>query len=200
MRTIAIYLPILVASIAIEEINNSCFFTVLAQQPQDQIDFRNVNYTLLNQLIFEKHNQKRKEAKAQPRLKDAVCQSAAQYQADYMSEYLLICHTNDFSFRGVKLQNPGDRMNHFNGTSKKARNYSGEICYCFYSGAAYVITYEELAQKTVDAFMKSPPHKEIMLSQMTYPGAQSGYFATSSNLKKGQFNYFVTGIFSYELD
>jgi len=84
--------------------------------------------------------------------------------------------------------------------SKLGQTYHGEICYNFFSGKTYKITYEQLAQQTITAFMESKSHKAIMLSHLTCPSKQYGHFSTTSTLKNGYFNFFVTGFFTYHID
>ena len=171
-----------------------------SQTKNDIIDLNNVDYNLLNDLIFKKHNEERAKVGSQTRIKDNICKLSSQYQVDYMSQYLVVCHDNDKSFRGVTLPGPEDRFNYFSKGSKMKQTYHGEICYNFACGKNHKITYEDLAQQTINAFLSSLPHKVIMLSHITVPGKQYGFFSTTSTQKNGCFNFFVTGFFTYYLE
>jgi hypothetical protein len=172
----------------------------LSQVATDTINLNMVNYTLLNELIFQKHNEERAKVGRQLRVKDDISKSASQYQVDYMSHYSIVCHDNDKLFNGVLLASPLDRFNYFSKNIKSNQTHLGEICYNFFSGKSHKITYDELAQQAINSFLSSLPHKAIMLSQIRFEGKQYGYFSTSSNLKNGYFNFFVTGFFTYEMD
>jgi hypothetical protein len=188
-----------------KRMKTALFFILLSsvvsfsQTKNDTIDFNKVNYTLLNDLIFQKHNEEREKEGSQLRIKDDICKSASQYQVDYMSTYSVVCHDNDKSFRGVILSGPRDRFNYFSKGSKLNQTYHGEICYNFFCGKSHKITYEDLAQQTINAFLSSVPHKVVMLSHITSPGKQYGFFSTTSTQKSGYFNFFVTGFFGYVL-
>jgi|LakMenEpi03Aug12_release.lakeMendotaPanAssembly.Ray.scaffolds.fasta_scaffold325367_2 hypothetical protein len=171
-----------------------------SQTKNDTIDFNNVNYGLLNDLIFQKHNEERLKIGRQVRIEDNICKSASQYQVGYMSQYSEVCHDNDKVFNGVILHTPLDRFNYFSKGSKLGQTYHGEICYNFFSGKTHKITYEQLAQQTITAFMESTSHKAIMLSRLTCLSKQYGYFSTTSTLKNGYFNFFVTGFFTYRME
>jgi len=153
-----------------KHMKTALFFILLSsvvsfsQTKNDTIDFNKVNYTLLNDLIFQKHNEEREKEGSQLRIKDDICKSASQYQVDYMSTYSVVCHDNDKSFRGVTLTGPRDRFNYFSKGSKL-----------------------------------TVPHKAVMLSHITTPGEQYGFFSTTSTQKSGYFNFFVTGFFGYVL-
>lgn len=172
-------------------------FIGFGQSKNDTINFNKVNYTLLNDLIFEKHNEERKKQGVQLRVKNDVCRLSSQYQADYMAHYSIACHDNQFNFRGVKLYEPKDRVNYFMESLKVTNKYEGEICYAYFCDTNFKITYEQLAQRTIDSFMKSLPHKIIMLGRNTFDSDQNGYFSVSTSLNNGLFNFYVTGLFTY---
>lgn len=172
-----------------------------SQTKNDTIDFNHVNYTLLNDLIFQKHNEERVKDGSPNRIKENVCKLSSQYQADYMSQNFVICHDNDKSFRGVFLHEPSDRFDYFCKGSKIKSRFESEICFYYAGNSRIKYTYDQLAQEVIDSFLSSDSHKTLMLSGLfSFSGKQYGFFSTASSLKNGYFRLYVTGVFSHHLD
>lgn len=168
-----------------------------SQTKNDTIDFKKVNYGLLNQLLFEKCNQEREKIGSQTLTTNEVCKSAAQYQVDYMSNFLITTHYNDKSFRGVQLYKPRDRFEYFNTQLKSNSTYHGEICFNAILNLDEKFTYDQLAQRVINGFMGSHSHKAIMTNTTVYESTQFGAFASTANISGGYFNFYVTGVFGY---
>lgn len=175
----------------------------LSQTKNDTVDFKNVNHALLNQLILEKCNQERVKVGADPLIKDKTCFMAAQYQSNYTSHFLIATHYNDNPFQGIKLYSPEDRVNYFSKKTNSKNQYDGEIFYSLYNVELYLkYTYDELAQKTIDGYMSSTPHRNDVLKNFKIMDFLSKYvsygdFATSSNITNGKFNFYAVGVFTY---
>jgi hypothetical protein len=179
-----------------------------SQSKNDAIDFKNVNHELLNKLIFDKCNEERKKVGAKPYVKDNLCKESSQYQCDYMANYQITTHFNDKVFRDVKLYGPEDRFDFFSKKLKIKHNYDGEIGHVLGGiGLFEKITYDELAQEAINAYLNSLSHKVVMLSVLpceSYTSIQRcesvqyGYFSTTTSIRNGRFNFYVMGILAYD--
>lgn len=169
-----------------------------SQTKTDTVDFKNVSYKLLNQLIFEKCNQEREKVGSDYILQNDVCSNSAEYQSNYMSNFNEITHHNNNIFRGITLYKPIDRFNYFNQKFKSTHIYKGEICFSASLDLGSKYTYDQLSQKVIDGYMFSQGHKTIMLSQPLRCSKQYGDFSSSSNIENGVFNLYVAGVLGYD--
>ena len=136
---------------------------LFGQTRNDTVDFDNVNYGLLNQLLLEKANDERKIISVPPYVEHEVCSLSAQYQCEYMAFYNRVCHVNDFEFKSEKLVGIGDRVKFFSKRTKKHLVCDYEICLMKEYSYFKKITYEKLSSDLIGQFMRSEPHKKCLL-------------------------------------
>lgn len=176
--------------------------TILSQNKNDILDFNNINYNLLDSLVFEEAMKLRESYKLDRMKKDAVCDLAAKYQSEYMSYYNTITHKNDKSFKGVLLKTHGDRFRHF--LSKSPKNnlkYDTKIEVLIQFPTINKInyvgldskTYEDYAKFIISSFITSEAHKHGMLYNMKEFGDMYGEY--KSHYDKKTDTLYVTGLF-----
>jgi len=170
---------------------------LFGQTRNDTVDFNKINYSLINELVFEKGNDERKKVSSVPFNKHEVCFSAAKYQSEYMSSYNILCHVNEFTFQNVKLVKYTDRVDFFSKKLNKEMCPSLEICLMRPFFLNQKITYDNLASQIINQFMKSEPHKLCLLSDTKSESVKYMGFSTSS-IKHGVFiRIYVAGVSGY---
>jgi len=176
------------------------FSNSFCQTRFDTVDFNNVNFRLLNELLLEKTNDERKKVSVPPYSEHEVCSLSAQYQCEYMTFYNIVCHENDFEFKSEKLITIRDRVDFFSKKTKKKLNLSYEVClmreYLYYRK----VTYDKLSSDLIGQFMNSEGHKLCLLSY--YKSDSKKYLSFASKIrKKGEkkFRFFVTGLAGYTI-
>jgi hypothetical protein len=168
---------------------------LFGQTRNDTVDFKNINHSLLNELLLEKANDERKNISVIPYVEHEVCSLSAQYQCEYMTFYNRVCHENDFEFKNEKLVQIKDRVEFFSKRTKKNLVPYYEICLMKEYFYFKKITYEKLSSELIGQFMRSEPHKQSLLLDTKLNHKQCLSF--SSKTKKsgeGKIKFFVTGV------
>jgi hypothetical protein len=172
------------------------FVTIIlfGQTRNDTVDFKNINHSLLNELIFEKCNNERVNASLIPFLKHEVCFSAAKYQSDYMSFYNVLCHINDFSFQNMKLKGFQDRVDYFSKKTKKEIAFCFEVCLLRHYFHTNKITYDNLSFELISQFMRSKPHRYFLMIEQVFDEIVYIGFSSTSNKDDEFYRIYVTGV------
>jgi len=167
----------------------------------DTVDFNNVNFELLNELLLEKTNDERKRISEKIYIEHEVCSLSAQYQCEYMAFYNIVCHVNDFEFKSEKLVQIRDRINFFSKRTKKEISPAYEVCLMREYFISKKITYEKLSSDLIGQFMRSEPHKKCLLSRST-PKCKHFLNFASITRKKGEdiIKFYVTGLSGFTLN
>ena len=171
------------------------FSNSFCQTRFDTVDFNNVNFRLLNELLLEKTNDERKKVSVPPYSEHEVCSLSAQYQCEYMTFYNRVCHENDFEYKSEKLIKIRDRIDFFSKKTKKNMSPSYEVCLMREYFYFKKITYEKLSSDLIGQFMNSEPHKICLLSYTISKSKDYLSFASKTR-KKGEdiIKFYVTGL------
>lgn len=162
-----------------------------SQTKNDIIDFKNINLTLLDSLIFEEAMKEREKINVSRVIHDDICANAAKYQSEYCSYYDTISHFNNRKYKGVFLEKPGQRFDYFLSKNKSKSKYNVRIeiiiqfnkvslndYSCITTG-----TYQDYAETIVRQYMSSKTHKEGLLFARDKYGKVHGEYKTEYNSK-----------------
>ena len=168
---------------------------LFGQTRNDTVDFKNINHSLLNELLLEKANDERKNISVIPYVEHEVCSLSAQYQCEYMAFYNRVCHTNDFEFKNEKLVFIDDRVEFFSKGTKKNLVSDYEICLMREYSYFKKITYEKLSSELIGQFMDSEPHKKCLLLDTKLKHKKCLSFSSKAK-KSGErkIKFYVTGV------
>jgi hypothetical protein len=162
-----------------------------SQTKNDIIDFKNINLSLLDSLIFEEAMKERQKINISRVIHNDICAKAAKYQSEYSSYYDTISHLNNKKYKGNILVKPSNRFDFFLKQSDSKLKYNSKIeviiqfnnvssnqYSCITKG-----TYQDYAETIVKKYMASKSHKYGLLYERDKFGSVHGEFKTDYNSK-----------------
>jgi len=175
---------------------------LFSQNKSDIIDYTNINYKLLNSLVFEYSNLERENIKVPKLIEEKTCLMASNYQSEYLKTNIVFSHKNSKELKGIKLVNPEDRFNFFKEKTKITQLYSGEILCRYEINLINKISYENLAKTVVSTWMNSLPHKVHLIKWAEYTTKEMfcGFTSSSIILSSNRISFYFVGVISYEID
>jgi hypothetical protein len=154
-------------------------------QTRKDIIPNNIDINYLNSLVLQICNERTKDSSVF-KTSNSTTFKCAEYQSSYMSKYSVCTHNNVNTHKGVVLSSITDRKKYFD---KNGQLLSiAEICTF---SPLEKMTYEDLANRIIDNFFLSEPHKKTIFNNYDY-----GSFSCSLGTYKGQTGVYVTGFFS----
>lgn len=141
---------------------------VFSQTKNDFLDLKNINYRLLDSLVFDEAMRQRNLIGNPPVKKDNTCYIAAKYQSEYMSHFNEFSHENTKKYNGVLLKHSWDRFNFFNEKVKNKKEIIGTLEILLVIDKLdrkYVNlnTYSDYAKEIINFYLLSPNHKISLL-------------------------------------
>lgn len=140
---------------------------------QEKVDFDNFNYQKLSSLLFDGVNYVRDTMGITQLENDQILKNAAQLQANYVAKVNKLTHSQDKD----KYRKPNNRVESFGGNHNLILE---NLAYQKFPNGKY--TYEELAQRIIKGWVKSPGHfKNIKDKRVNLTG-----FGISIDSKQGK--------------
>lgn len=142
-------------------------FGVLNAQTRKDTIGNNLNIKYLNSLLLEVSNEITKDSGITYKYND-IAFKCAEYQSSYLSVNAKIhnqnknWHRNYKEHRGVLLNSLSDRQKYFD--TKQTLGSVAENCTLEYLDPS--MTYETLAKSTIQNFLDSEPHKNVLLGKI----------------------------------
>jgi len=154
-------------------------------QTMSDIVPKNIDINYINSLVLQICNERTKDSSVF-KIPNSFTFECAEYQSSYMAKYSVCTHKDLNIHKGVILTSISDRKNYFDKNGELTS--IAEVCTF---ATIDEITYEELANKIIDNFFSSTPHRKTIFNNYPY-----GSFSCSYGTYDGQSGVYVTGFFS----
>ena len=173
-------------------------FVLRSQTRQDKLNLDNINYELLDSLIYEECLKQRKLNGLESFDRDYTCGLAATYQSNYMSFYNTFDHKNDNNFKGALLKKSNERFKFF--YKKVKPKYEEFVTFEIISlipnldkKYTYPLTYEDYAEFIIGRFLESTTHSYVVLLEEKNENLKGNFKSVYNKTTK---KMYVTGLFA----
>ena len=169
-----------------------------SQTKNDVLDLKNINYKLLDSLVFDEAMKERGKIGRPPIKKDLICYTAAKYQSEYMSNFKVFDHKNMEKFKGILLEHSYDRYDFFSKKLKSNKEIVGTmeiLVEIIDLNKKYknLNTYEEYAKKVIEFYLSSPEHRMALLYDNEKYNVFGDFKTVYNDINK---SLYVTGLYS----
>lgn len=173
-------------------------FELRSQTRQDKLNLDNINYGLLDSLIYEESLKQRKLNGLESFDRDYTCGLAANYQSNYMSYYNTFDHRNNYNFKGTLLKKSNERFQFF--YNKIKPKYEEFVTFEIISlipnldkNYTYPLTYEDYAKFIINGFLNSTSHRYVVLLEEKNENLKGNFKSVYNETTK---KMYVTGLFA----